>query len=260
MRVKALGAIGGAATAILLLSSCGAGPGTTEPTAASTTDNTADSGTSSETPAPTPTSNAITYVMRCSTTTGQTDSITDYRAGWTKPYDNCDTEEASGTIGDIEAEALKILGGEEDPNRIQYLYEICAETTGHYFSGNVSSDQAVYVTAALKLCPDHPKKAQYVKSVQAGKAKEAEEAKIMADRENGKFVVEGKYLVGKDVIPGLWQSQGDKVEECYWEISDAQGNILENNYINVAPQFTIRIPPTAAGFTVTNCSFRWIGN
>jgi hypothetical protein len=49
------------------------------------------------------------------------------------------------------------------------------------------------------------------------------------------------------------------VENCYWEISDAQGNILANNFISVAPQFTIVIPASAAGFTVEGWGFRWIG-
>jgi hypothetical protein len=57
-----------------------------------------------------------------------------------------------------------------------------------------------------------------------------------------KLVYTGKYLVGKDVVPGTWQSQGDKVGNCQREISDAQGYILANNFISVAPQFTIIIP------------------
>ncbi|KQR64136.1 hypothetical protein ASF98_11590 [Arthrobacter sp. Leaf337] len=103
----------------------------------------------------------------------------------------------------------------------------------------------------MTLCPDHPKRAELEASAAAGVALES-------DRANGKLVYSGKYLVGKSVQPGTWQSQGEKVEDCYWEISDAQGNILENNFINIAPQFTIYIPATASGFTVQGCGFRWI--
>lgn len=248
MRITGLGAVLGAATATaLFLSGCGAG---TSGSSSQPTESASATAAAEETATPTPTPEAITYLLSC-TTDGQTfDDLTDYREGWKKPYRSCEATEASGTISDTEMAAVKAMG-ETDPEMIKYLYAICAETTGHYFSGNVSSNQAPYVTGALKLCPDHPKRKQFAASVKAGQAKEAEEARIAADRE---------HVVGKDVVPGTWQSQGDKVEECYWEISDSQGNIIANNYINVAPQFTIQIPPTAAGFTVTNCSFRWIGN
>ena len=76
---------------------------------------------------------------------------------------------------------------------------------------------------------------------------------------HGKLVYTGKYLVGKEVQPGTWQSQGDKVEDCYWEISDAKGEIIANNFISVSPQSTLTIPASAAGFTVKGCGFRWIG-
>lgn len=254
MKVARLSALVGVAAAVaLLLSGCGAGKSASTRSATATA---ASSGVG--TPSPTPTPKAVTYVLLC-TTDGQTfDRITDYRDGWKKPYRSCDAEKISGTISEAEMAAVKAMG-RDDPDLVKYLYAICAETTGHYLSGNVGSAQAPYIAGALKLCPEHPKRDQFEASVKAGQAKEAEEALIMADRKNGKYVGEGKYLVGKEVVPGTWQSQGDKVEECYWEISDAQGNILANNFINVAPQFTIYIPPTAAGFTVTNCSFRWIG-
>lgn len=44
-----------------------------------------------------------------------------------------------------------------------------------------------------------------------------------------------------------------------WEISDGQGNILDNNFVSVAPQVTVQIPDTAAGFTNNGCAFEWVG-
>jgi len=76
----------------------------------------------------------------------------------------------------------------------------------------------------------------------------------------GIYAYVGKHLVGSEVQPGTWQSVGDKVQDCYWEISDASGDIIDNNFISVAPQFTINIPADAAGFTNTGCAFQRIGD
>lgn len=205
--------------------------------------------TPTPTPTPTPVSTGLTYELSCSiNTTGQT-TFTDYRAAWSQPFDLCYAVSASGTPSAAEKAAAD--GYSEDADGAQHLYGLCATTAGHYVEESVSSSQATEITRALSLCPDHPKRAQLEANAAAGLAEEADHA-------NGKLVGPGKYLVGKTAQPGTWQSQGEKVEDCYWEISDAQGNIIENNFISVAPQFTIYIPPTASGFTVRGCSFRWI--
>jgi hypothetical protein len=177
-------------------------------------------------------------------------TITDYKAAWAKPFDLCTVNDASGTP----TAAEKAAGTAEstDPDAAKYLYALCATTAGHYFEGEVSDAQAKEIAAALTLCPNHPKRSVLKASAADGQALEADQA-------SGKLVYTGKYLVGKEVQPGTWQSQGDKVEDCYWEISDAKGNIIANNFISVSPQFTITIPATASSFTVKGCGFRWIG-
>lgn len=212
-----------------------------------------ESATPTPTPTPTPArvSTGLTYKLSCSIkTTGQT-TFSDYRAAWSQPFDLCYALSASGTPSPAEKAAAD--GYSKDADGAKHLYGLCATTAGHYVEETVSSSQAKEITKALTLCPDHPKRAQLEVNAAAGLAAEADSA-------NGKLVGSGKYLVGKTAQPGTWQSQGEKVEDCYWEISDAQGNIIENNFISVAPQFTIYIPPTASGFTVRGCSFRWISN
>lgn len=76
----------------------------------------------------------------------------------------------------------------------------------------------------------------------------------------GTYALEGKHLVGKPLRPGTWQSVGDSVSDCYWETSDANGDILKNNMISVAPQFKITISSAAAGFTNNGCEFKRIGD
>jgi hypothetical protein len=245
--------------AALLLSGCGgapaAAPSSSSSSSAAATPSPSRTAiyTPTATPTPTPTLSPVglKYSLSCTVNLGSRTTVTDYRAAWPTPFDLCTVGIASGTQSAAE-KAAGIASGGTSPDTAKYLYALCATTAGHYFEGEVSPAQAKEIAAALTLCPDHPKRAVLEASAAAGGA-------LDADRANGKLVYTGKYLVGKDVVPGTWQSQGDKVENCYWEISDAQGNILANNFISVAPQFTIIIPASAAGFTVKGCGFRWIG-
>ncbi len=206
--------------------------------------------TASPSPTPAAAKNGLTYSLSCTVNLASRTTITDYKAAWTTPFDLCTVNSAAGTSSAAEKAAGTASGG-KSPDTAKFLYALCATTAGTYFEGAVSPAQATEIRAALTLCPDHPKRAVLEASAGGGDALEA-------DRTSGKLAYTGKYLVGKDVQPGTWQSQGDKVENCYWETSDAQGRIIANNFISVAPQFTITIPPTAAGFTVNGCGFRWI--
>ncbi|MCO4263769.1 hypothetical protein NG697_12690 [Pseudarthrobacter sp. MDT3-26] len=207
--------------------------------------------TKTASPTPTATPAGLTYDLRCRVgSDGPAVTVTDYRAAWAQPFDFCTVNTAAGKPSAAEKAAGDASGG-KSPDTAKFLYSLCAQTAGLYFNGTVSEGQAKEIAAALTLCPDHPKRAALEASASAGLALES-------DKANGKLVYSGKYLVGKTAQPGTWQSQGESVENCYWEVSDAQGNIMANNFISIAPQFTIYVPPTAAGFTVQGCGFRWI--
>jgi len=110
----------------------------------------------------------------------------------------------------------------------------------------------------LTLCPDHPQAATVQANIDAAGAADVSEnaqAQAIAD---GKYAEEGKHLVGSEVKPGTWQSVGNKVTDCYWEISDESGNIIDNSFISIAPQFTISIPASASGLSKNGCAFHWI--
>lgn len=170
---------------------------------------------------------------------------------------NCEaTLTEDGELTGTEAKALKKAYGEDaERDDLSILYGICTEMS---IEETGSKTQADEMAGAFMLCPDHPKKKKIKKSIAMGLAAEKEQAAIEKDRKNGKFVSEGAYLIGKDVVPGTWRSQGEKVTDCYWEVSDASGNIIDNNSINVAPQFTITVPASASGLTIRGCSFRWV--
>ena len=52
---------------------------------------------------------------------------------------------------------------------------------------------------------------------------------------------DGFYLVGIDIAPGLWRSQGDG-EDCYWQRLDSDQETLDNHYGQAGG--TVRIRPT----------------
>lgn len=248
----------------LMLAGCG-GAGGSSPTSAEATAS-SDPAAVSE-PTTEPAATGITYNLWCYG--GSSSDYITMEQAWAEPSDDCGAKYLGGEPSPVELAALSVSERPE-VETLETLYALCAETTGHYFTHELTSDNAKIFKGALMLCPDHPKYAHLTSKIKAGLAREAsedaeyaalkkEKAARDADRAAGKYVDDGKYLVGKDVKPGTWQSQGAKVEDCYWEVSDAQGNIIQNNFISVAPQFTITVPATAAGFTVSRCSFRWIG-
>ncbi|MFE5790584.1 hypothetical protein [Rhodococcus erythropolis] len=65
----------------------------------------------------------------------------------------------------------------------------------------------------------------------------------------------GKFLVHEDIAPGTY-SITSRVSDCYWERSDAQGNIIDNNFISIAPSVTVTISDSDSGFTSTGCG-KW---
>jgi hypothetical protein len=149
--------------------------------------------------------------------------------------------------------AFKASGGSAsgDDYELRKFYDICMnpKSSGPYYQDASSwsaKGEVADARGALILCPDHPNAAEIQRKVDTAQSN-------MDGRAAGEIVDEGKFLVGKDIQPGTWQTKSDSVTDCYWEISDAQGDIIDNNFISIAPQFTIEIPSSAAGFTNQGC-------
>lgn len=64
---------------------------------------------------------------------------------------------------------------------------------------------------------------------------------------------DGFYLVNIDIAPGIWRSEGTQ-DDCYWEISDKYGNII-NNHFGMAGG-TMYISATAYQVMMEDCG-RW---
>ncbi|KRF05592.1 hypothetical protein ASH00_08990 [Arthrobacter sp. Soil782] len=219
------------------------------------------SATPTPTPTPSPTPEAAQFKYSCySEAESSIETYYTFQAAWDVAYDNCEVNQTGGEVLDNDRKALEVAyGPDAEEDSLKYLYGICASTVGIPVDDIVSTGQADEAAGAILLCPEHPKVAQIQANIEKARAAGREQEAIEADRATGKFVTSGSYLIGSEAQPGTWQSQGPKVEDCYWEVSDASGNILANNFISVAPQFTIVVPADAAGFTVEGCAFRWIG-
>lgn len=221
--------------------------------------------TQTPTPTPTPTAEPAKLTYECAVN-GTFRDFTNFRDVWaTKAaVNNCQANFVLGSkdlpLTPTEQKAVTTAYGETGtPDQIRELYAICGETSGIPIEFANNGEQAKEAEGAILLCPDHPKMGLIKESIASGLAKDKANAAIESERESGKFLDEGSYLVGKEAVPGTWQSQGERVTNCYWEISDRTGNIMANNFISIAPQFTIKVPVSAAGLTIRGCSFRWIG-
>lgn len=213
------------------------------------------------TPAPvtTPESITITYSCRQGYTTTY-DEYTSFEELWALPGGGgkCSTSQSLGEPSELEIQALVSAYGDDYQVRsLDLLYGMCGATE---FSTGWNGSTSQELLGATLLCPNHPMAADMKATALAGielhaktTAEEAASNKALAE---GRQVGPGNYLIGVDVQPGTWQTVGDKVTDCYWEVSDAQGNILANNFVSTAPQFTIEVPDGPGGFTVQGCSFR----
>ncbi|MGW4720092.1 hypothetical protein [Nocardia sp. NPDC004260] len=72
---------------------------------------------------------------------------------------------------------------------------------------------------------------------------------------------DGVYLVGVDIVPGLWEAPGtsDPAYACdwrrLWKVEGDNTNmqyIIANNYTRLGP-VRVRIKPTDVGFKTENC-------
>ena len=84
----------------------------------------------------------------------------------------------------------------------------------------------------------------------AGAIEEARSGSITVPRQTE--FRDGKYLIGQKMLPGTY-TIATPVSDCYWERSDGQGNIIDNNFISISPSVTVTIGAGDAGFTSRGC-------
>ncbi|EWS81756.1 hypothetical protein BF93_16280 [Brachybacterium phenoliresistens] len=171
---------------------------------------------------------------------------------WAAPAEqrySCDVDRVSRSQWmDVEAEAYEAAG--YDNGDISTLYLLCAKP-GLGYGGDLntySDGQQAELAAALVLCPDHP---------DAPVVRDRIEASIVEDRliAEGRVFFDGTYRVGEDVQPGTYvlEREDSPVENCYWELLDEDGDIIDNNFISSAFRVEITVPSSAYSLTTEGC-------
>lgn len=161
--------------------------------------------------------------------------------------------EAEGQKNSVDMEALKTAYGDRTPSdySLGTLYSMCASTAFTQMSLQpMTIPQANELLGAITICPDHPRAAEIKQKVEADINLNNQ---IANKRTQGLIKDEGTYKVPDEISPGTWKTMNEKVIDCYWEIQDANGQILDNNFTASGIAQTISIPNNAAGFTSHGC-------
>lgn len=169
----------------------------------------------------------------------------------TKSSDCLETKLIDGTLTPTQQQAMVAAYGEKaKPKSLGTLYGICAENDAgwlKYMANSESKSQIREIQAVLLICPDHPQAAKaqgYLQSAQA----------IVDLVEQGRIFYDGTYRVGKGVAPGTYYSEPDG-DGCYWERTDAAGDIIDNNFSN-GLRVEMTVYASDYSITVNNCG-KW---
>lgn len=170
------------------------------------------------------------------------------------PMTSCEVRiERGAEQPEVEKQAAELLGLSE--REIIDAYGLCGAKDGFYTMDvrpmeGESADRSVReMRSMLALCPDFPKAAK-VRSTLV----EAELA--IGQREAGDRVGDGTYVVGEGIQPGAWVVEKSH-ENCYWELLDNAGNIMDNNFVTASTRVAVTIAPAHYVFHTAGCG-EWV--
>ena len=287
-KLAVLARVGLAAVLVTAVSACGSGIGEPSSTAtksvldakSASSAPTTPSAISTPTVSPTPTQSAAVLVtddlsFRCDGLSTY-DSLEDIWATWDGSGSASEQVDCAARIdendleGDLSAYTLtdveqKIIDsqiseydeweteerGNEQKRDLLYFYGHCTQKDMHpYGSGNEGEDYVQEtVQFVMELCPEHPNAEQVAEAagVEAGKD---------AEREEGTRFEDGTYRVGEDIKPGTYVTTTLE-DGCYWERTDANGNTIDNNFMNSALRAQVTIGSADYSFTSERCG-EWV--
>lgn len=130
---------------------------------------------------------------------------------------------------------------------ISIPYEQCVEHGTPWMRNEwpVSPNQVHEAETALLLCPDHP-------DGPAIRTRIADQGALTSELKNSRAFYDGNYRVGKGVEPGTYFTTDD-VENCYWERLDANGEIIDNNFVSKAFRVEATIASSDFSFHTEGC-------
>lgn len=116
---------------------------------------------------------------------------------------------------------------------IEFSLSICADREYPWSFDVLTESQREEADVAVKFCPEHPDMKKLKKAMKAS-------AVHLKKEEAGERVVNGTYYVPEDAKPGVWRAEG-KVEDCYWEVTAADGTIVANNFARAGSEVSFRV-------------------
>ena len=130
------------------------------------------------------------------------------------------------------------------------IYGQCAEDALGYDIANMTSfnaNQSAEINGALVLCPDHPDAAALQERVMLGQAD-------TTAANDGLLVYAGTHKVGDDIQVGTYVTESDTAfDVCYWEVLDASGNIISNNFATNSYRIEMIVPDGANSVHIDGC-------
>ncbi|PXY33537.1 hypothetical protein BAY59_10665 [Prauserella coralliicola] len=175
------------------------------------------------------------------------DSTLDFSQIWARGAHGCEATLGGTPMTEVERRAWEISGYTSDD--ISTLYALCAavDQLDPYASADFSptAAQVKEIEAMLTLCPGHPFADAYRAAVERGRGNAELES-------SGRLFAGGTYRVGEEVEAGTYAVEAD-IENCYWERTDADGNIIDNNFVNGAKRVEVTIQATDYSFHSQGC-------
>ena len=173
----------------------------------------------------------------------------DFTAFWSANLYSCEATRDFGPLTPLEQQAVT-AAGYPDETSVKTLYGMCTPSAHSAYTSTPAAapGQIAEINGMLTLCPGHPLAAALQESAARGQA-EAEAAAA------GELFYAGTFLVGSQVQPGTYVIEGE-IKNCYWERTDASGEIIDNNFVVGAQRVEVTIRSTDYSFHNEGCG-KW---
>ncbi|GAA4895546.1 hypothetical protein [Streptomonospora salina] len=206
----------------------------------------------SETPSPSPEYDEGTFEIECYyADSSSAEEFTDVGDAWEESDDiaGCSADYLGGDFTDKQDDAYE-AAGYGNRHDLATLYELCAEPGGHVDTlggtdGGLAPDQVEEFDGMLVLCPDHPQADAIREALDTARA----DAQL---EEEGRKFDSGTFLVGDEIQPGTYYSEG-RLDGCYWERTDSAGEIIDNNFISSGRRVQTTVAASDYSFHSRSC-------
>lgn len=168
---------------------------------------------------------------------------------WLYEHPNCIDTKATGTPNKREVAAVRLAYGPNakvTPRLIGILYGGCGANNRWWpvYSKNdsMSAEWAQEQRGQNLLCPNHPRMHQ-AQSAITRSVKQAQQ-------DRNRIQYDGTHVVGTALNPGTYVAR--PTGACYWERTDANGEIIDNNFSHGA-RVQFAVLPSDHSVSVQGC-------